>query len=70
MTVRQRKFVGVIAILALIVSYAVLAVSLGDLLLPPEPYWLHLVFYAVSGLLWAIPAGILIRWMQRPDETP
>ena len=68
MTVRQRKFVGVLAILALVIVYAVVVVSLGDVLLPIAPYWLHLGYYAVTGLLWVVPAGLLIRWMQRPDE--
>ena len=27
----------------------------------------ELAFYIVGGLLWVIPAGLLIRWMQRPD---
>ncbi|MBU2532344.1 MAG: DUF2842 domain-containing protein [Alphaproteobacteria bacterium] len=68
MTARQRKFVGVLALLALIAVYAMLAVSLGDMLLPEGLFWLHLIYYAVTGLLWAVPAGLLIRWMQRPDE--
>lgn len=67
MTVRQRKFVGVIVILAVLVGYAVAAVSLGDLVLPEGPFWLHLVYYAAAGVLWVVPAGVVIRWMQRPD---
>jgi hypothetical protein len=30
----------------------------------------ELVFYVVAGLAWVIPAGLLIRWMQRPDPEP
>jgi len=25
--------------------------------------------YAVLGLAWTIPAGALIRWMERPDPS-
>jgi hypothetical protein len=68
MTVRQRKLIGIFVILGVLIGYAVAAVSLGDLLLPDGPFVLHLIYYAVAGVLWAIPAGIVIRWMQRPDE--
>lgn len=68
MTVRQRKFVGVLLVLATLVVYAVLAVSLGDLFLPALPVWAQLVYYAVAGIGWAVPAAFVIRWMQRPDE--
>ena len=26
-----------------------------------------LYYFLVAGLLWVFPAGLLIRWMQRPD---
>jgi hypothetical protein len=67
MTVRQRKFVGVLLILLVLVVYAVLAVSLGDLFLHYLPVWAQLVYYAIAGIGWAVPAAIVIRWMQRPD---
>ncbi|MHA1133725.1 MAG: DUF2842 domain-containing protein [Alphaproteobacteria bacterium] len=28
---------------------------------------LQAAYFLVAGLLWVIPAGLLIRWMQRPD---
>ena len=68
MNVRQRKFVGVLVILAVLIAYAVVAVSLGDLFLPALPTWAQLVYYAVAGIGWALPAGWVIRWMQRPDD--
>jgi hypothetical protein len=27
----------------------------------------QLAYFVVAGLLWVIPAGLLIRWMQRSD---
>jgi len=26
-----------------------------------------IAFFLTAGLAWVIPAGLLIRWMQRPD---
>ena len=69
MTLRQRKFVGVLLVLFVLVAYAVLAVSLADVMLTGTPTWLQIVYYAVAGIGWAVPAGIVIRWMQRPDDS-
>ena len=68
MTLRQRKFVGVLLVLAVLVAYAVAAVSLADVLLNGTPTWLQILYYAVAGVGWAVPAGIVIRWMQRPED--
>lgn len=68
MTVRQRKFVGVLLVLAVLVAYAGAAVSLGDLFLPALPVWAQLAYYAIAGIGWAVPAAVIIRWMQRPDD--
>jgi Protein of unknown function (DUF2842) len=27
----------------------------------------QLAYFVTAGLAWIIPAGLLIRWMQRPD---
>jgi hypothetical protein len=29
--------------------------------------WAQFAYFLAAGLLWVIPAGLLIRWMQRPD---
>jgi hypothetical protein len=29
----------------------------------------QVIYFFVAGLAWTIPAGLLIRWMQRPDPT-
>ena len=25
------------------------------------------LYFLVAGLLWVLPAGLLVRWMQKPD---
>ena len=27
----------------------------------------ELIYYVVAGLLWVVPAGIIIKWMQKAD---
>jgi len=28
---------------------------------------MQFAYFVTAGLAWVIPAGLLIRWMQRPD---
>jgi hypothetical protein len=64
----QRKFVGTIAMFALIIVYALLALAAAVILQVNEANKaVELIYYVVAGLLWVIPAGWLIKWMQKPD---
>ncbi|MET0431756.1 MAG: DUF2842 domain-containing protein [Hyphomicrobium sp.] len=68
MTQRKRKLVGTVALLLLVAVYAVLAVAVAVVLQVRNVSTVaELGYYAVAGLLWVIPAGWLISWMQRPD---
>ncbi len=29
--------------------------------------WQLLIFFLITGLFWAVPAGVIIKWMSRPD---
>ena len=31
--------------------------------------WTELAYYVVAGMLWVLPAGWLIKWMAKPDDT-
>lgn len=65
---RQRKLVGTIALFALIAGYSALAVATAIVLqVHNASKVVELVYYVVAGLLWVLPAGALIAWMQRPD---
>ena len=67
MRLRQRKLVGTVILLLFLVVYSAIAALIGAAVLPASSKLLQLVFYVVAGLAWTLPAGILIRWMQRPD---
>lgn len=59
---------GTVALLLLIAGYAVLAVAVAVVLqVRNVSKAAELVYYVVAGLLWVLPAGWLISWMQRPD---
>ena len=68
MTQSTRKLVGTVLILLSIVIYAWLATSLYAQFLTGAASWLLLVYFAVAGLLWVLPAMFIIRWMAKPDQ--
>ncbi len=69
MTQRKRKLVGTVALLLLVGIYAILAVAVAVVLqVRNVSKFAELAYYVVAGLLWVVPAGWLISWMQRPDR--
>jgi len=64
---RQRKLAGTVILLLFLIVYSLAASLIGVALLPGSQKMGQLIFYVIAGLLWTLPAGLLIRWMQRPD---
>lgn len=67
MPLRLRKFIGMVALLTFVMAYALIAMSLGDLIMAKMPQALRFGYYIIAGLFWTIPAMVIIRWMQRPS---
>jgi hypothetical protein len=67
---RTRKLVGTVALLAFIAVYALVVMALAASRLTELSAPGQLLFYAAAGLVWVLPAGLLIGWMQRPDRSP
>lgn len=66
MPVRLRKLIGTILIIILVIVYALAAVTFASLLLGASPWWVHLLYFFFTGLLWILPAMLIIRWMEKP----
>ena len=64
---RSRKLFGTIVLLLLLAVYATIAAVIGSGRIALAPQWVQFAFFLTTGLAWVIPAGLLIRWMQRPD---
>lgn len=69
MTIRTRKFVGTVGLLVFLAVYALVAMLVAVVLQVSDSKLVELAYYVVAGLLWIIPAGLLIRWMQRPEQS-
>jgi hypothetical protein len=68
MVQRTRKLLGTVVLLVFLCLYALLVMALS-VKLPTWGVAGRTLYYAAAGLLWVIPAGLLVKWMQRPDEA-
>ncbi|TCT00952.1 DUF2842 domain-containing protein [Aquabacter spiritensis] len=66
---RIRKLIGTVLLLALMMIWALVAMAIAQGRVTDLPWALQTVSYIVLGTLWVIPAGLLIRWMERPNRT-
>ncbi|MFA9473684.1 MAG: DUF2842 domain-containing protein [Filomicrobium sp.] len=70
MTMRTRKLVGTILLMVMITIYALLAMVVAVILeVNTTSKLVELVYYAVAGLLWVLPAAWIIRWMSQDDAA-
>ena len=69
MTVRTKKLIGTILILIWLPVYALLASGLAVLILPHAHGLAAFLFYAVAGMLWAVPVGLMFPWMFREPKS-
>ncbi|MGG7517140.1 DUF2842 domain-containing protein [Allorhizobium undicola] len=66
MPVRLRKFIGTVVIVALVILYALVATTIATLTLAAQPWWVHLLYFLLSGVCWIVPAMLIIKWMAGP----
>jgi hypothetical protein len=70
MRIRTRKLIGTIALLVLVTVWALLAMAFAQFALRAQNSIVVMLFYAVAGLGWVLPAMPIVAWMQRPDAKP
>jgi hypothetical protein len=68
MPIRQRKLFGTVALLVLVVVWALVAMALAQSVLTDINGLVAALYYVVAGLGWVLPAMPLVRWMSRPDK--
>lgn len=70
MSPRLRKFVGTLAMIALVMFWALGAMGLAQGRVTVLPGWAQFFAYVVLGLGWVLPAALLVRWMVKDDVKP
>ncbi|MDP3525982.1 MAG: DUF2842 domain-containing protein [Hoeflea sp.] len=66
MPVRLRKFIGTLLIIVLVVVYALVATTIATYQLAESAWYVHLLYFLFTGVLWVVPAMFIIRWMEGP----
>lgn len=69
MTRPARKFFGIIALVIFVMVYVVIAAAIGSGRILEAPTAIKFGYFLIAGVLWVLPAGLLIRWMQKPDPN-
>ncbi|MET1415005.1 DUF2842 domain-containing protein [Roseibium sp. HPY-6] len=64
-----RKFVGMVVLVIFVVVYAFTAMVIGDITLQDSSNLARFVYFAIAGLLWVIPAGAIIWWMEKSGKN-
>jgi hypothetical protein len=70
MTARTRKLIGTVVLLLFLAAYVGLVGAIGVGRVADSGPLVALGYALAAGLAWVLPAGFLIRWMQRPDVAP
>jgi uncharacterized protein DUF2842 len=68
MTIRQRKFIGAIVLLMLVLSWALIAMAIAQFPAIKANGLIEGIYYVVAGIAWVLPAMPLLRWMLRPNS--
>ncbi len=61
-----RRLIGTIALLVLVIVWALLAMALAQSALTDVNGFVAAIYYVVAGLGWVLPAMPLISWMAKP----
>lgn len=67
--IRLRKFIGAIALLILVIVWALVAMALAQSALTNINGFIAGIYYLVAGLGWVLPAMPIISWMSKPDKA-
>ena len=60
---RAKKMIGMFLIVILVIVYALVAVAVASASLANAPWYAHMLYFMFSGVLWVVPAMVIIKWM-------
>ena len=67
MSVRTRKFIGMVAMVSFMIVYCLLAMTITAEYLLDYSGFIQLIVFIIAGILWLPPVMMLIKWMQKAD---
>jgi hypothetical protein len=63
MPVRLKKLIGTFILVALVIVYALVATAVAVAQLAEAGPLIHMLYFLLTGLLWVLPAMLVIKWM-------
>lgn len=68
MAPRLRSFIGMLLLVALVIVYALVAMTVAVHRLADSGPLVHLAYFFGTGLLWVLPGMAIVKWMVRPQQ--
>lgn len=69
MPIRLKKLIGSMLLVALVIIYALVATTVATARLAESGPLVHLAYFFFTGLLWILPAMLIIRWMVKDKRA-
>jgi hypothetical protein len=69
MSIRLRKLIGAVALIVLVVTWALVAMTLAQSPAVKANGLVEVIYYVVAGLGWVLPGMLLVRWMSWPGDN-
>jgi hypothetical protein len=70
MRARTRKLIGTVILVIALPVYSMVAIGAAGAMLVGASTLAMTLFFLVTGLIWVLPAMVLVSWMARPDREP
>jgi hypothetical protein len=64
--IRLRKLLGTLALLVLVIVWALVAMALAQSPAIHDSPILSVAYYVIAGIGWVLPAMPIVSWMGRP----
>jgi hypothetical protein len=68
MPMRLKKLIGTVILVILVSVYALLATMIAVAQLAESGPLVHMAYFLFTGLLWVLPAMLVIKWMATPSR--
>jgi hypothetical protein len=69
MPVRLKKLIGTFLLVALVIVYALVATIVAVAQLAESGPLVHFLYFLLGGLVWILPAMVIIKWMATPPRA-
>jgi hypothetical protein len=65
---RLKRLIGNLLLVAFVIFYAVIAISVGHVIIASKTKLVQFIYFVVAGLAWVPPAGLIVWLMYRGER--